>query len=116
MNAPRPMGPVGPSGRGSNGIVIRKGQVNHYRIAPVEGKRKSVLIENLDGKEILGGKMNPGVAIHESSASDDLIFRVNHFSGVLDMLKGRNIGDDLSSAGFLKEDVTVEEGPVDMEL
>ncbi|PKU72241.1 hypothetical protein MA16_Dca006241 [Dendrobium catenatum] len=88
MNAPRPMGPVRPSGRGSNGIVIREGQVNHCRIALVEGKGKSVLIENLDGKEILGGKINPGVAIHESSASDDLILRVNNFQGFLIRLRG----------------------------
>ncbi|XP_020681367.1 uncharacterized protein LOC110098784 [Dendrobium catenatum] len=68
------------------------------------------------GKDFIGGIMNPGVAIHESSASDDLILRVNNFSGVLDTLKGRKIGDDLSSAEVLKEDISVEEGPVEMEL
>ncbi|PKU82250.1 hypothetical protein MA16_Dca022565 [Dendrobium catenatum] len=116
MNAPLPMGPVRPSGRGSNGIVIKEGVVNHRQIAPVEGKGKSVLIENLVEKDILGGNMNPEVAINESSASDDLILHVNNFSGVLDTLKGCKIGDDLSSAEVFKEDILVEEGPVEMEL
>ncbi|XP_020681534.1 uncharacterized protein LOC110098923 [Dendrobium catenatum] len=60
-----------------------------------------------------------GLAILESSASNDLILRVNNFSGVLDTIKGRNIDDDLSSLEVLKEDVVVEDKTnesVDMEF
>ncbi|KAI0492067.1 hypothetical protein KFK09_026332 [Dendrobium nobile] len=116
MNVLRPMGSLRSSGRGSNGIVIKEGVVNHHRIAPVKGKGKSMLVENVVGKDIIGGGMNPGAAILESSATDDLILRVNNFSGVLDTFKGRKIDDDLSSVEVLKEDITAEEGPVEMEL
>ncbi|KAI0493888.1 hypothetical protein KFK09_024014 [Dendrobium nobile] len=109
MNALRPTGPLRPIGRGSNCIVIKGGELPHCRQVHVEGKRKNVMVESMAGKENFGVKENPGLAILESSASDDLILRVNNFSRVLDTSKGHNIDDDLSSVGVLKEVEVVED-------
>ncbi|PKU81672.1 hypothetical protein MA16_Dca019670 [Dendrobium catenatum] len=109
MNASRPTGPLRPNGRGSNGIVIREGELPRCRQAPVDGNGKKVLVENMVGKEIFGVKGNPGLAILELSASDDLILRENNFSGVLDTIKGYNIDDDLSSVEVLKENEVVDD-------
>ncbi|KAI0488426.1 hypothetical protein KFK09_028257 [Dendrobium nobile] len=98
------------NGRNSIGIVIKEGAIHNRRTTSVKGKGKSVLIENNVGKDYFVGNMNPGAAITESSASDNLILRVNNFSGVLDTLKGRKIGDELISVEGLKENVQVEEG------
>ncbi|PKU63182.1 hypothetical protein MA16_Dca022201 [Dendrobium catenatum] len=113
MNALRPYGSLCPNGRVSNGIVIREGEVPPCRQVHDEGKGKNIMVESMAGKKSMGVKRNPGMAILESSASDDLNLCVNKFSGVLDTLKGLNIEDDLILMKVLKVGENVEDQIID---
>ncbi|PKU72929.1 hypothetical protein MA16_Dca007492 [Dendrobium catenatum] len=62
------MGPLHPIGRGSNGNMIREGELPRCCQVHVKGKGKNAMVENMAGKENIGVKGNPGLAILESSA------------------------------------------------
>ncbi|PKU69675.1 hypothetical protein MA16_Dca023242 [Dendrobium catenatum] len=104
MNALRSSGSLRATGKASNGIVIREGVKPLCRLIAMEGKGKNVVMEDWASKKGIEEKRNSELAVPEPVVPEDLILRVNNFSGVLDLKKDQIGVKSLSSAIDRKAD------------
>ncbi|PKU64951.1 hypothetical protein MA16_Dca004566 [Dendrobium catenatum] len=90
MNVQRSMGSQRANGKSSSGIVIREGLKPHCRPIAVGGKGKSVLVNGCENSNCMDGELAE-LAVLDPIAQENLVLRVNNFSGILDVKKERNM-------------------------
>ncbi|KAI0524441.1 hypothetical protein KFK09_003810 [Dendrobium nobile] len=90
MNVQRSMGSQRANGKSSSGIVIREGLKPHCRPIAVEGKGKSILVNGCENSNCMDGELAE-LAVLDPIAPENLVLRVNNFSGILDLKKERNM-------------------------